>query len=452
MLDLSQSPLRRRLALAFAVLIVAMFGVGLIGWRTARYFADSFADLYENNVHGAVYLAESETALWKLRYGFPQFLVLGPDERQKIVDDEPKHYRKIEAAMKAYGQGQRTPEERAALTEFTEVFAKYVASRPKWFQLMREGKIEEAASWRAATTTPFGAGSVKALEKLIALQREVGQEKKAEVDEASPLLFIQLASLLAVAVLFCVGLGWLLTRSVVRQLSEVSSHLGEAAAQLEAAAKEQEAMVAHQAGGVEEVSRTVQSLLESASHIADTASVVLGNAERTKTTTDATSGRITELNSHANRMGEILEAIREIADRSDLLALNASLEASRSGEDGRAFALLASEMRRLAERVTSSVQDVKVLVGDVRSSGSATVIATEEARKLADSTTESARQITQVTKQQRTATEQVAENMRGVSGLLSQSVAATQQTRASAESLRAQAGRLTSIIGQRQLR
>ena len=235
--------------------------------------------------------------------------------------------------------------------------------------------------------------------------------------------------------------------SVVRQIAETSVQLAGAAAEIYAATQEQEAAAARQSVGVEEVSRTMQSLLESASHIADSTRGVLANAERTKQTADATSTRIAELSTHTNRMGELLDSIRDIADRSDLLALNASLEATRAGEAGRAFSLVAAEVRRLAERVTASVQDVKSLVADVRSSGTSAVMTTDEGRKLAESTTDSARQITFVTQQQRTGTEQVSQSMQDIAALLSQSTSAAQQTRSSAELLKTHAERLAEVVG-----
>ena len=236
-------------------------------------------------------------------------------------------------------------------------------------------------------------------------------------------------------------------RTVVRELGRTAAQLGGAAAEIQAAARGQESMATKQAAGVEEVSRTMQSLLDSAAHIAESARGVLSNAERTKVTADSTAGRIAELSTHTNRIAELLEVIRDIADRSDLLALNASLEATRAGEAGRSFSLVAGEMRRLAERVTATVGDVKSLVNDVRTSGTTTVLATEEGRKLADGTTESARQITLVTQQQRSATEQVSESMGSISALLTQSVASAAQTRSAAEVLKTQAEQLSSIVG-----
>ena len=236
-------------------------------------------------------------------------------------------------------------------------------------------------------------------------------------------------------------------RMLVRQIAEAAMKLGGASAQIYAVVQEQEGSTTRQASGVTEVSRTMQSLVDSASNITDTARGVFDNAQRTRQTTEAMSTHVQALSGHTNRIAELLEVIRDIADRSDLLALNASLEATRAGDAGRAFSLVASEMRRLAERVTASVQDVKSLLSDIRSSGASTVVATEEGRKLAENTTESARQITMVTQQQRTATGQVLESMREISNILSESVTSTRETRASVEMLRTTADHLSQVVG-----
>ncbi len=235
-------------------------------------------------------------------------------------------------------------------------------------------------------------------------------------------------------------------RTMVHQIRETSVDLASAATEIFAASQEQEAAAASQSSAMVEISRTMDSLSESAAHVSDAVQGVLGNAERTLQNTDGMVRRIGELTSHAGRIGEILEVIRDIADRSDLLALNGSLEASHAGEGGRGFALVAAEMRRLAERVTASVQDVKKLVFDIRESGSSTVMATEESRKLAEGTTDAARQITFVTQQQRSGTEQVSQSVRGIADVVSQAVSATSQTRTSAQGLKTQADRLSELV------
>ncbi|MFZ5445843.1 MAG: methyl-accepting chemotaxis protein [Myxococcota bacterium] len=234
-------------------------------------------------------------------------------------------------------------------------------------------------------------------------------------------------------------------RSVLRSIDGLSKQVLASASQIHAAVREQEAASQTQSTGAEEVNRTMQSLLESATHIASSAAGVATNANRTRETALGMTSKIGELATHANRMSEILEVIREIAERSDLLALNASLEGTRAGEAGRGFSLVANEMRRLSERVSESVRDVKGLVSDIRASAASTVMVTEEARTLAENTAASAQQITFVTEQQRTATEQISASMKEVTAVLGDAVKANGQTRDVATTLSSHAQELAGL-------
>ena len=235
-------------------------------------------------------------------------------------------------------------------------------------------------------------------------------------------------------------------RGLVGEMHSSSRELATAATEISAASQEQEAATTSHSAGMTEIAQTMDSLSDSASHVARSVQGVLENAERTLQNTDQMVARIDDLTGHANRIGDILEVIKEIANRTDLLALNGSLEASRAGEAGVGFSLVAGEMRRLAERVTGSTNDIKQLVSDIRESGASTVVATEESRKLAEGTTEAARSITLVTQQQQSSTEQVSQNVRSVAEVVQQAAASTAQTRASAEGLKEQADRLAELV------
>lgn len=241
-------------------------------------------------------------------------------------------------------------------------------------------------------------------------------------------------------------------QNMVSQLQQTSVELAGAASEIFAASQEHEAAATSQSSAMTEISHTMDSLSESAAHVSESVQGVVSNAEQTMVTTDTMVERIEGLSVHTSRISDLLDTIRDIADRSDLLALNGSLEASRAGEGGQGFALVAAEMRRLAERVTAAVQDVKKLITDIRESSASTIMATEESRKLAGNTTEAARQITFVSQQQRSGTEQVSQSVREITEMVTQVTAATSQTRTSAQDLKHQADRLAELVKQFEVR
>lgn len=202
---------------------------------------------------------------------------------------------------------------------------------------------------------------------------------------------------------------------LVRQISETAVQLNAAAGDFLAGARQQERGASEQSSAVEETRRTMASLLESGRLIAETAQGVLKNAERTQENSQVVADRIAALSAHSRRITEISEVIKEIANKSDLLALNAALEGTKAGEAGRGFSLVATQMQKLAENVMGSVRDIKELAATITQATQASVLATEESTKLAADTTQSARQIAQVIGQQQNGTEQVTLAMNEVS-------------------------------------
>jgi methyl-accepting chemotaxis protein len=202
-----------------------------------------------------------------------------------------------------------------------------------------------------------------------------------------------------------------------------------------------------QVSAIDETRGTMEVMLASAQQIAESSSVVLGNAERTVTGNRDVAHRVEELNNRAERVAELLAAIMQVADRTDLLALNAALEGTKAGEAGRGFTLVAAEMRRLAESVMESVAGIRRLMNDMRAASHSAVAAGQEGIALSEETTRSARDIAQVTQQQRKATEQVGRSMDNMAATVAQAMTSTQQTAVTAQDLVSAALRLDRLVG-----
>ena len=240
-------------------------------------------------------------------------------------------------------------------------------------------------------------------------------------------------------------------RSLVRQIAETSSDIGASSSQILATSLQLEQTASEQASVVEETLRTMETLLQSANQISDVSTKVLENAERTHDNSQMIAERITELAGHTHRISGFLEVIKDIANKTDLLALNAALEGTRAGEAGRGFSLVASQMQRLTVNVMDAVEDIKGLTADIREATTSSVLATEDATKRALSTEQSARQINLIIQQQQSGTEQVSNSMGEISEAIRQSVAASAQSAQSATELSELAARLQTRVHKFQL-
>lgn len=225
-------------------------------------------------------------------------------------------------------------------------------------------------------------------------------------------------------------------RGIVSDMQEGVGVLATASSQIGTLFAEQERGAVNQASAVAETRQTVDGLASSASRIKEAASDVLDNAESTLTTSEQAAGRIAALVQHTDRINELLEVIKDVANKSQILALNAALEGTRSGEAGKGFSLVASQMRRLSESTMATVKDVKSLTNDIREATQLTTLAVEQTTKLAASTTHAAREIALITQQQSSSTEQVLEAMSDIAAVTDEFRGATQEALDAVEGLR----------------
>ncbi|MDQ3253461.1 MAG: methyl-accepting chemotaxis protein, partial [Acidobacteriota bacterium] len=169
-----------------------------------------------------------------------------------------------------------------------------------------------------------------------------------------------------------------------------------------------------------------------------------------------TAKRIKRLGERSQEIGEIIQLIDDIADRTSMLALNASIQAAMAGEAGRGFAVVAEEVERLSDRSTNATKQIGALIKSIQSETNEAVAAMEETTrevvegsKLANDAGQSLTEIesvsnhlaeiiqsiSQASKQQARGSEELAKSMTGISNVTQQVAAGSKQAAVSVRSL-----------------
>jgi methyl-accepting chemotaxis protein len=257
-----------------------------------------------------------------------------------------------------------------------------------------------------ALVLALGLGALAvALNRLLAPVRELSEVTRRIVEEGDLTQEVQVMSTDELGVLaghFKAMVERL--REIPRALSAQAGALGQAVQALEAATAAQSAVVTRQATALQETQVTAEEIRQTSQVASRSAEGILGDIAKAESAGErgsaaleqslqgladilesvkGTSGSINELGERTRQIGGITGTVKDLADQSNMLALNAAIEAVRSGEHGKGFALVAREIRRLADQSIQSTERVREILESVRGAVGQAVAGSEDgARKV----------------------------------------------------------------------
>lgn len=327
------------------------------------------------------------------------------------------------------------------------------------------------------------------IDSFVSNKKTAIKEQVEETEERTRRARSLLIALATLATIIAMAISLALSRRLNNELDSAVSRIQSSVVELDVASGQQAQSAREQATATVQVTSTLRELVAASKQISENAAQVASLSQEAARSADqgvdAVSGMDTgmttirnqvdavvehmlELGKQSQRAGGILDIINELSEQTNILAINATIEAVGAGEAGKRFTVVADEIRRLADRVGESSREIRQLIDDMRAAANTTVMVTEEGskavdegsrsvtritdlwRKIADgvsNTAEAAREIELSTQQQTTAVEQVNAALLEVSQGAREGEVTAEQARSMSRELAELAESLARLVG-----
>ncbi|MEG4345379.1 methyl-accepting chemotaxis protein [Microcoleus sp. A003_D6] len=367
----------------------------------------------------------------------------------------------------------KDPEQRTRLQRMRELVNQYYdGCNEDIVRLLQQNQTAKAiAVFNTGKYTNFVNEFVQVNQAFRETELKMIQEKRKITKEALHLLVSTLLVASVLLVLFGAGIAWLISSGIVGTIDRAISSIATSSAEIAATVEEQERMASQQSASVNQTTTTMDELgassratsqqIETAASQAMQALTLAGAGTKAveqtleamatlKTKVQDMQGQIMQLSEQTDRIGNISTLVSDLANQTNMLALNAAVEAVRAGEHGKGFGVVASEIRKLADRSKKSASQINLLVADIQKAINSTVMVTDEGTKTVDSGVNiasetaaafagvadainnvvlSSQQISLNAKQQAIAIEQVVEAMNSLNQAAAQTACGITQTK-----------------------
>ena len=465
------------------VLMMAVAGAGLFILKDARDSYRQFIDVDQRLLEGAL---ELRISILKQSEAYRGYLLYGEEQHLDRLKDGDQEFKT------AYDEIQKrvaTSEGRSLLEEIASLEDQWSQLQAKAIEMKRQGRTEEVLAFSEESVTPLRESLQNKIPPFVDRQRQILTQSREQLSRRITLVSTGMLVLSALAIVCGLAFAAWVTRTVTSQLRNAIVQLSTSSAEISAMTSQVASGASETATAVSETTTTVEEVKQTAQVASQKAKVVseaaqksaqvaqggraaveqtLQGMNRIQGQVESIARSIVRLSEQGQAIGEIIASVNDLAEQSNLLAVNAAIEAARAGEQGKGFGVVAQEVKSLAEQSKQATAQVRTILGDIQKATSEAVMATEQGSKavdagvsqagqagesirvLADSITEAAQAATQIaasSQQQLAGMDQIALAMENINQASAQNVAGTRQTETAARSLSDLASQLGSMLG-----
>jgi methyl-accepting chemotaxis protein len=466
------------------VLLALVTSVAFYALRQTQATYDDFLNVDER-------LLESGNDLMTVTYAQQSYVrgsLLYPDIRplnQTLLEANDRQYKEIFAKMHRL---MRIPERIAFISEMESIQQQLLQAQQEVLRLAAEQKTEEAIAYTMKEFRPRSLALIEKAKNFYEEQTKLLDKGRINLAEEVRLynLTLVIVSLFAIFAGMSIGvhLGRVISsqlRESIAQLSSSSAEILSTTTQVASGAAETAAAVSETTATVEEVKQTAQLASQKAKYVSDTAQKAstvsragresveeaIQGMHRIQEQMESIASSIVQLSEQGQAIGEIIATVNDLAEQSNLLAVNAAIEATRAGEQGKSFGVVAQEIKSLAEQSRQATSQVRRILGDIQKATNAAVLATEQGNKaveagvkqsnetgesirlLSASISDAAQAATQISvssQQQMIGMDQIVLAMNNIKEASEQNVAGTKQAELAAHSLHEMGAKLSIMV------
>lgn len=377
-----------------------------------------------------------ELLLYKRQSLIRAYLLTSDRQFLQLYEETVQDYNELIQSLDATVQF-TTPQQAERLEELKTLGKKIYEANIEMANLVKAGKDSAAINL-------FSKGEILTLvdeatvvfRKLNSTEDELQSQREKEGNIAMQLLIFTALFGTLTAILMAILIGSWLASRITKQVNEIATNIAASSTEIAVTVEQQERTALQQSSSVNETTTTMDQLSASAQQSAQQAQTAAVGAQQILTL--ATEGnqavsrtlenmlvltsrvstlaeQISLLKEQTHQIGSISGLVADLATQTNMLALNAAVEAVRAGENGKGFAVVAAEIRKLADRSKKSAEKINILVINIQSALSSTVMVTNESTKAAFQGTQVSEQTAEVFNRVTKAINEVVESIQQIS-------------------------------------